>query len=385
VDDACLECERVHLAGLVRREAVVLAVLIAIMTATFFLTRQAAAYDRASSARAAASWFDAGHRALSRGDTEEAITGFRQAALKMPRMTRYHLTLADALATAKRDLEARRILLRLRESAPENAEINLALARLAVRRADVAEATRFYHHAIYGVWNDGNAIEPARERRLRTELIHFLLDRGRSREALSQILLLAQHLPDELSSHVDIGRLFLRAGSPENARGHFAAAIALKGSDPAALAGAVEAAFALRDYGKAGVFLNRLRRTGEMPLAVLELAPVLDVILRGDPLTPRLSAAERSRRLAVVLDRAIARASSCVSTSDSPDLAEPLRESLELRAKIRPAAVGRDRDLAQSIFERAVRLEQLTQACAAAEPIDRAVLLLGQKYADTAP
>ena len=40
----------------------------------------------------------------------------------------------------------------LRESEPEDREINLQLARLAASRQDVTEALRFYHNALYAPW-----------------------------------------------------------------------------------------------------------------------------------------------------------------------------------------------------------------------------------------
>jgi tetratricopeptide (TPR) repeat protein len=383
VDGACAECERLRLTGLIQREAIVLASLIAITIAAFVLTRMAAAHDRASAERAAATWFDAGRQALAHGDGDRAIAGFRQAALNAPDTVRYQLSLAEALARTDQSTEARRILLRLRETEPETAEIALALARLAVGRGDVPEATRYYQHALYGVWNGSAIIEPAREQALRIELIRFLLDHRLDSQALSQTLLLAQHLPDDARAHREIGRLFLRAGSPSNALDHFVRVIALESADTAALAGAVEAAFALRDYGRAGSFLGRLRKAGDMPEGAADLAPVIDLILTGDPLAPRLSSADRARRLAAALDWALARASSCRPAP--PELTRALGDARALRPLIRPAAIRRDRELTDGAFDLVLQLEELSRACGQAAPMDRALLLLGQKYANTPP
>jgi len=125
-----------------------------------------------------------------------------------------------------------------------------------------------------------------------------LLDHGRGSEALSHTLLLAQTPGAGVDAHVETGRLFLRAGSPSNALDEFVEAIDLEPGTPSALAGAVEAAFALRDYARAGRFLTQLRKTDEMPQQAADLGRVLDVIVGGDPMAPRLSSTDRARRLA---------------------------------------------------------------------------------------
>ena len=62
----------------------------------------------------------------------------------------YQLALAGALAAADDHEAARQVLQRLRDTAPEDAEVNLELARLESRNGDVTGAVRYYQNALYG-------------------------------------------------------------------------------------------------------------------------------------------------------------------------------------------------------------------------------------------
>ena len=55
---------------------------------------------------------------------------FRNATVDARDNREYALALANALAAGRHNAEAQQLLLRLRESDPENAEINIYLARL---------------------------------------------------------------------------------------------------------------------------------------------------------------------------------------------------------------------------------------------------------------
>ena len=93
---------------------------------TAFTTR---AY-RSEQQRLAAESSHRGDRALRDGRPAEAIDELRTAMSLAPTRPR-RLRLAQALAAAGRDAEARAHLLTLREGAPGDGVINLELARLA--------------------------------------------------------------------------------------------------------------------------------------------------------------------------------------------------------------------------------------------------------------
>ncbi len=81
------------------------------------------------------------------------------------------------------------------------------------------------------------------------EEIHFLLDHQENSRALSEVLILAAEIPDDdPTGQTEVGQLFLRAGDAQHALKHFVRSMALERNNPAALAGAGDAAFQLGDY-----------------------------------------------------------------------------------------------------------------------------------------
>jgi tetratricopeptide (TPR) repeat protein len=369
---------------LVQHELLVLLVLAAIATGTFVFTRAAAAHDRAADQRAASAWFDAGRRALDAGDVRAGIRDLRQSVLNAPRNVEYRLALAGALGDNRRADEARRILLSLREDQPENGRINLALARLAATRADAAEATRYYHHALYGVWDGGGIIAPETERAVRIELIRLLLANGQTSQARSQALLLEQDLPDTADAHAEIAQLFVRTGSLADALTHFERAAQIAPGNAAALSGAATTAFDLGDYARAARLLQSARTAGTLSPALAEVAPVIDAIIQANPLALRLSAAQRSRRLTAALDRAIERASYCAPGANAA-LDEALSSARTIRPSLAPAETQRHPELVDSTFDLVVHLEQRAGGCQPETATDRALLLLGRTYAQREP
>src|ERR1051326_7382575 len=104
----------------------------------FFLTRAVAANNRSMSVQDAAAWYARGQRALADGRTDDAVEAFRRATVRDRGDRTYVLALAGALTRNPDDAAARTLLLTLREADPEDAEINLELARIAAGRHDVA-------------------------------------------------------------------------------------------------------------------------------------------------------------------------------------------------------------------------------------------------------
>src|SRR5262249_9350630 len=124
--------------ALIHREILQLALLIAVAVAAFLVTRVVAANNRATSVRDAVGWYSRGQRQLGAGQVDEAIDSFRRATVRDSGSRRYALALARAQARHGDVDAARSTLIGLRESAPEDPDINLELARLSAQRADVA-------------------------------------------------------------------------------------------------------------------------------------------------------------------------------------------------------------------------------------------------------
>src|SRR5258706_5755680 len=123
-------------AALIHREMLQLGVLLAAAVAAFFLTRAVAANNRDVSVRDAAEWFRRGQQEVEAGRIDDAIDAFRRATVRNRSEKQYVLALARALALKRDNKGARSALLTLRESAPEDPDINLELARLAAARQD---------------------------------------------------------------------------------------------------------------------------------------------------------------------------------------------------------------------------------------------------------
>jgi tetratricopeptide (TPR) repeat protein len=211
-----------RLPRLIHREVVQLILLVLIAIGAFILTRSVAAASRDLNRRDAAAWFVDGERQLGEGRLADAVASLRRATVKDRSDQRYVLALARTLARQHDDAGARTLLLELREGAPEDPQINRELARLAVERRDLTEALRYYHNALYAMWPEGSG--DAGRRRVREELIRFLLEQGQNSRALSEILALEAVLPDTVDAHMTGGRLFFEVGDSQRALEQFARA-----------------------------------------------------------------------------------------------------------------------------------------------------------------
>ena len=134
------------------------------------------------------------------------MSALRRSVTRDPNQRRYRLALAEALATNRRDDDARRELPALRGAQPEDAETNLQLARIEARRGSADAARRFYESAIAGLWRPEQADV---RRATRVELIDFLLARNERGRALSELLVLDANLPDAPALQARVGEMFL--------------------------------------------------------------------------------------------------------------------------------------------------------------------------------
>jgi predicted Zn-dependent protease len=226
----------------------------------FFLTKMMAVKEQKLDSRIAAMWYRKGQEQIASGAVGSAIDSFRNATTNDRDNPAYVLGLADALASANHLAEAEQALLRLRESTPEDAEINLQLARLAAKSGDIRGAARYYHDALYGLMR-GPQVDEQRQR-IRAELVSLLLDHHDHDQALSELLVMDAELPHTPAAHVKAGQLFLEAGDAHRALSDFEEAIQLDRHNPAALSGAEEAAASL-GYEKKARAYQEMRSHGD--------------------------------------------------------------------------------------------------------------------------
>lgn len=384
VDGRCPACSADLEARVVRREFFVLLVLSAVVVAGFFATRAAAEANERLRLKDASVWFALGDRDLAEGRTDSAIRALRRA-VALDRNTRtYRLALASALAAGGQDDLARQVLLASRALTPEDPDINLELARLEARHGERPDAVRYYQSAMYGSWR---ADQQTLRRQVRVELIRYLLEHGDAATALSELLVLSGNLPADVPAHVEAAQLFLEAGDPRRALEHFQRALQVDAQEPAALAGAGESAFRLGDYTAAQRYLRAAARRDPQPPQVAELTELTTLILTRDPLAPRLSLRERADRLALARARARDRVGECLA--DGAAISETTRDTLEaLRTELqawetaaRQPGRGRSLESIEDGMTLVYRIEQQTaDICGAGQPVDRALLLVGERH-----
>jgi len=349
----------------IRRDILQLGALMLAAVGLFFLTRAVAASNRHMSVEDAAEWYSRGERALEGGRMDEAIDALRRANVRNRSNLVYQLALARALARNHDDEAARAMLLTIRDSDPENAEINLELARLAADRHDVTETLRFYHNALYAPW-PADAADQRRDVRL--ELIRFLLAHRQAPRAVSELMAVAADLPDRRDAHTVVGELFAQAGDDAQALAQFQRALRASPNDAAALAGAGKAAFRLRQYALARTYLRRA------PGAADDLLQTTQFVLADDPLAARIGAPERRRRLADDVEYARQRLADCAGSAALQDEARALADRLKGHAPI-------DQDVVENGVDLVARIgRSVVDTCPAPAPRDRALVLIGREH-----
>ena len=363
---------------LIHREVLQLVLLIAIAVAAFVLTRAVAASNRNLSLRDGAEWYERGQQALHAGRVDDAISSFRRASVRNREERQYTLALAQALLI-KGDTEAARgALLALRESEPEDPEINLQLARLAAERQDATEALRYYHNALYAPWP---LDQTAARRQVRFELIQFLLTHQQTSRALPELLALSSDLPDTADLHVKVAQLFARAGDYRHALDQYEFALRLAPDNDTSRAGAGLAAFQLGDYQLARTYLRRA--SGGDP-NVRATAELVGLILADDPLASRIGATARASRLASNFSYAQQRLNQCIDQRADPGPTEDemglQREAQDFEVELDSPAI-REQDTVEAGVELMARIERhVVQACPPETPLDQALIRIGELH-----
>jgi tetratricopeptide (TPR) repeat protein len=363
--------------ALIHRELVQLVALVGMAVLAFLVTRAVAMNNRSLSVRNAAEWYRRGEQLLDAGRTDAAIEAFRRATVRNRTNRTYLLALSRALAS-KRDYDAARtILLSIRDLTPEDAAINLDLARLSAARQDVTEALRFYHDALYAPWPAASAEQ---RRGVRIELIRFLLTHGQAGRAQSELLAAGADLPDDAPHHVELAELLSQAGDNRNALEQFQRALRVAPDDRAALIGAGRAAFEIGDYVLARRYLHQVPENVE---AVRRVRDVADQVVSRDPIAARIGGPERRRRLDADLSYARDRMLRCIAQrGGEPSSEEQLvQNDLQAFGRRLQRSVPLDQDtieLGMDLIDRAERAA--VESCGPATVADQALLLIARQH-----
>jgi tetratricopeptide (TPR) repeat protein len=321
---------------------------------------------------------------------DDAIAAFRAALTCDRSNSQYQLSLARALRDSndpRRLDEAESYLLALWQRTPQDASINLALARVAAHRGSIEDAIRYYHNAMYGVWNSDL---DANRNRSRIELIQFLLSKGARAQADSELIALAAALPPDPAAHLQAAQLFKQAQDYAGALAQYQDVLHLDSGNPTALAGAGETAYRSGNYSSAQRYLRSAVNANPADAESLRLLASADLVLRANPFHSHISDAERNRRIIADFTQAEGRLTHCAqqsgvdlkSTSNPPTSPLVGLQARWLLAKTDLALLRSpaETDLPDAIMDVVFQIEQQAAAtCGAPQGLDLALLLISQK------
>jgi tetratricopeptide (TPR) repeat protein len=402
---------RLHLPKLVPRSAPVILLILTVAAATGFaaVSHLVTRYNANQQARGR-HLYQQGLAAAQAGHYDDAIDAFRAALTCDPTNSQYQLSLARALRDSndpRRLDEAESYLLALWQRAPQDAAVNLALARVAAHRGSVDDATRYYHNAMYGVWNsdpDGN------RNKARTELIQFLLKENAPANAESELMALANALPPTPAAHLQAAQLFAQAGDYTGALTQYRDTLRLEPTDPAALIGAGEAAYHAGNYTAAQRYLQAALNLNPDDANVRQLLVTTELVLRTNPFRSHISDAERNRRITTAFTQSGDRLTACArqnginltvapaspspqasaapnQPSQNQQLTSAASQLSNLQSRWLATKPNLDRlrspaetDLPDEIMDVVFQIEQQTAAtCGPPQGLDQALLLISQK------
>jgi tetratricopeptide (TPR) repeat protein len=321
---------------------------------------------------------------------DNAIDAFRAALTCDPTNSQYQLSLARALRDSndpRRLDEAESYLIALWQRAPQDAAVNLALARVAAHRGSIEDATRYYHNAMYGVWNSD---PDANRNKARIELIQFLLKKNAPAQAESELMALAPALPPAPAAHLQTAQLFAQAQDNVGALAEYREVLRLDPANATAQAGAGQAAYRSGNYATAQRYLQAAVNANPQDDDSRQLLATADLILRTNPFHSHISDAERNRRIIAAFAQAEQRLTECAQQT-SVDLkatttasASPLStlQSRWTAAKpnlVRLRSPG-ETDLPDTLMDIVFQIEQQTSLmCGQPQGLDLALLLISQK------
>ena len=387
----CPYCAGRKKVPLLHREPLVIAGVVIIAAALWAGATFVTAAYAARQQSLARQWFNRGEADVRAGRLDDAISKLRTALAYSPDNFEYRLKLAEALAAAGRTRQAQAYLRALWDEEPGNGTVNLELARLAVQTYDIPGVLRFYHGAIYGVWQDNPA---ERRRETRIELVNFLLAQRQIQQAQSELIALAADLPRDPALLLGVAGLMVKAGDYRRALEEYREVLALDPNNVEALGGAGSAAFALQMYPEARDFLRRAVAAGSRGPQVAAQLQTAELVLQMDPFRPRLPASERVQRILSAFTRAGNRLQQCAAAGaialDKPMGNTPLPADyanwMALKPKMKEQKLRRDLEPGDAAMEVVFRIERDTaQVCGPGVPADQALVLIAQRRNGSTP
>jgi tetratricopeptide (TPR) repeat protein len=318
----------------------ILAILTLVTVVLFILVSRLVTRFRENEKAIARHVFAHGSALYKVGDPAGALDDFRVALNYDPDNTSYQLNLARALRDSGKLSEAAAYLNTLWIRDPQDAVINLALARLAVRQSSLDGALRYYHNAIYGVWPSDPS---SNSRNVRLELIDFLSQQKAFPISQAEILGLLQSEAPEVPNLLQAAHLFAKIDDPSNALSTYQRILEIDPQNSLALAGAGEAAFLLGRYHTAEQYFQKAAAINPEDTASRQSVETTNLVLAADPFLRRISDAERNRRLVTAFNAAGQRLQTC-ARAGATNLSAPSQNPNDL-----PALQGRWLALSQQL------------------------------------
>ena len=374
-----------------RRELLVTLVLSCIAVAAFAGVLGLVTRFRAWQTHLASRLFGQGQQALQAHVPLKAIDDFRSALSFDPDNDAYQFNLARALEANSRIDEAHSYLVDLWDRKPQDGAVNLELGRLAAQNHSTDRALRYYHNAIYGLWDSD---PEANRHQARVELIEYLLRQNGRTQAESEIIAMQAGLSADPQLHAQVAELFTRVPDYERALDQYRRALQLDPKNAGALAGAGETAFQLGRFRTATRYLRAAAAQNSLDAGSRQLLQTASLVLDNNPFQRKLSVRERQSRLRRIFDSASkkllvclqahtggARSNTGTQVSNAPALSADVQElssrQKELHSKMRHRAFRNDPDSMDELMDFVSSVGQVVpQECG--PPLPQDLLLVAQ-------
>ena len=367
------------------REPVILTVLSALAVVFFLAVTGLSHFYAGQQESLGTRWFTRGVRDLKKQRFQAAVSELRTALLYSRENYSYQLNLAEALLGEGRRDESSAYLVNLWEREPENGQVNLDLAYIAVQKGENEQALRYYHNAIYATW-PGN--QDVARRGTRLQLIEFLLGIHDTTQAQSELIALAANLDDDPSQHTRVGNLFFQARDYEHALTEYSLSLKSEPQNPAALAGAGRAAFELGRYAPAQRYLESAVTDNPGDTQLANQLKDTALVLRMDPFRRQIPFAQKNRIVIEAFTTAGERLKSCAAAGNAhgPVTSSGSQQSLvenwtKMKPQITESGLRRDPELAEPAMDLVFKIErQANVDCGTPTGMDMALLLISKLH-----
>ncbi len=362
------------------REPLVIVALSAAAIAFFFAVLALSRFFESRQSARANQYFQEGTLDLRNHRFDLAINDFHAALAYSRDSYATQLSLAQALLGLNRTEEALQYLVNLWQREPENGMVNFELARIYAEKGDTTQALRYYHNAIYAIWNNN---QDAVRRSARLELINFLLARQMHGQAEAELIALESSLSQDPELITKVGSLFMQVPDYERALTLFVRSLKLKHQNPDALAGAGQAAFELGQYKTSERYLKSAVAANPSDTPSAQLLQTARLVIQMDPYNMRLSSSQRSANVKDAVQSAAARLSGCManvlpSNSASSGLQALNTRLSQLQPKLRRSAI--DADTVDQAMSLVFDIEQQTKdVCGPPTGKNLALLLISRE------